>query len=128
MIILRNPDPTTPSTQGHVEEDNNIQADDVVFDAFEFINPFATLVTETKYHPLEQVCGNPSKPVQTRRQLATDPEMHFFALTVSETEPKNIKEAMTDHPWIEAMQEEHHQFDRVVVWEIVEVVVEKQER
>nr|GEV49534.1 hypothetical protein [Tanacetum cinerariifolium] len=29
----------------------------------------------------EQVRGNPSKPVQTRRQLATDPEMYMFALT-----------------------------------------------
>ncbi|GJV28171.1 gag-pol polyprotein [Tanacetum coccineum] len=27
-------------------------------------------------HPLEQVRGNPSMPVQTRRQLATDPEMY----------------------------------------------------
>ncbi|GJW58085.1 putative reverse transcriptase domain-containing protein [Tanacetum coccineum] len=35
----------------------------------------------TKNHPLEQVHGNPSNPVQTRRQLATDPEMYMFALT-----------------------------------------------
>nr|GEX24464.1 retrovirus-related Pol polyprotein from transposon TNT 1-94 [Tanacetum cinerariifolium] len=28
----------------------------------------------SKDHPLEQICGNPSKPVLTRRQLATDPE------------------------------------------------------
>ncbi|GJQ94666.1 retrovirus-related pol polyprotein from transposon TNT 1-94 [Tanacetum coccineum] len=50
----------------------------------------------TKDHPLTQVRGNPSKPVQTRRQLATDPEMCMFALTVSTAEPKNIKEAMAD--------------------------------
>ncbi|GJU01295.1 hypothetical protein Tco_1111633 [Tanacetum coccineum] len=41
-------------------------------------------------------------PVQTRRQLATDPEMCMFALTVSIVEPKNIKEAMADSAWIEA--------------------------
>ncbi|GJR48754.1 retrovirus-related pol polyprotein from transposon TNT 1-94 [Tanacetum coccineum] len=35
----------------------------------------------TRDHPLEQVRGNPSMPVQTRRQLATDPEMCMFALT-----------------------------------------------
>ncbi|GJX57334.1 retrovirus-related pol polyprotein from transposon TNT 1-94 [Tanacetum coccineum] len=36
----------------------------------------------TKDHPLTQVRGNPSKPVQTRRQLATDPEMkNFISLT-----------------------------------------------
>nr|GEY05534.1 retrotransposon protein, putative, unclassified [Tanacetum cinerariifolium] len=31
----------------------------------------------TKDHPLEQARGNPSRPVQTRRQLATDPEMWY---------------------------------------------------
>nr|GEW57634.1 retrovirus-related Pol polyprotein from transposon TNT 1-94 [Tanacetum cinerariifolium] len=35
----------------------------------------------TADHPLEQVRGNPSRPVQTRRQLATDPEMCMYALT-----------------------------------------------
>nr|GEZ87637.1 retrovirus-related Pol polyprotein from transposon TNT 1-94 [Tanacetum cinerariifolium] len=74
----------------------------------------------TKDHPLEQVRGNPSKPVQTRRQLATDPEMCMFALTVSTAEPKNIKEAMADSAWIEAIQEELHQFDRLQVWELVD--------
>nr|GFC48168.1 retrovirus-related Pol polyprotein from transposon TNT 1-94 [Tanacetum cinerariifolium] len=59
------------------------------------------------------VHGNPSRPVQTRRQLTTDPEMCMFALTVSTAEPKNIKEAMADSAWIEAMQEELHQFDRL---------------
>nr|GFD58937.1 Gag-Pol polyprotein [Tanacetum cinerariifolium] len=65
----------------------------------------------TKDHPLEQVYGNPSRPVQTRRQLTTDPEMCMYALTVSTTEPKNIKDAMADSAWIEAMQEELHQLD-----------------
>ncbi|GKB83501.1 retrovirus-related pol polyprotein from transposon TNT 1-94 [Tanacetum coccineum] len=59
-------------------------------------------------------------PVQTRQQLATDPEMCMFALTVSIVEPKNIKEAMADSAWIEAMQEELHQFDRLKVWELVD--------
>ncbi|GJX28756.1 retrovirus-related pol polyprotein from transposon TNT 1-94 [Tanacetum coccineum] len=56
----------------------------------------------------------------TRRQLATDPEMCMFALTVSIIEPKNIKEAMADSAWIEAMQDELHQFDRLKVWELVD--------
>ncbi|GJS08130.1 retrovirus-related pol polyprotein from transposon TNT 1-94 [Tanacetum coccineum] len=53
-------------------------------------------------------------------QLATDPEMCMFALTVSIVEPKNIKEAMADSAWIEAMQDELHQFDRLKVWELVD--------
>nr|GFC69990.1 integrase, catalytic region, zinc finger, CCHC-type, peptidase aspartic, catalytic [Tanacetum cinerariifolium] len=63
-------------------------------------------------NPLEQVYGIPSRLVQTRQQLAIDPEMCMYALTVSTAEPKNIKEAMADSAWIEAMQEELHPFDR----------------
>nr|GFC19463.1 hypothetical protein [Tanacetum cinerariifolium] len=66
-----------------------------------------------KDHPLEQVIGNPSQSVRTRCQLESDAEMCMFALTVSRTEPKNIKEAMADSAWIESMQEELHQFDRL---------------
>ncbi|GJX62102.1 retrovirus-related pol polyprotein from transposon TNT 1-94 [Tanacetum coccineum] len=46
--------------------------------------------------------------------------MCMFALTMSTAEPKNIKEAMDDSAWIEAMQEELHQFDRLQVWELVD--------
>nr|GFA88121.1 Gag-Pol polyprotein [Tanacetum cinerariifolium] len=63
-------------------------------------------------HPLEQVIRNPSQSVRTRRQLESNEEMCMFALTVSRTELKNIKEAMADSAWIESMQEELHQFDR----------------
>ncbi|GJS45554.1 retrovirus-related pol polyprotein from transposon TNT 1-94 [Tanacetum coccineum] len=45
--------------------------------------------------------------------------MCMFALTVSTTEPKTIKEAMADSAWIEAMQEELYQFDKLQVWELV---------
>nr|GFD29595.1 Gag-Pol polyprotein [Tanacetum cinerariifolium] len=62
----------------------------------------------TKDHPLEQVIGNPSQSVRTRRQLESDGEMCMFALTVSQTESKNIKEAMADFAWIDSMQEELH--------------------
>ncbi|GKA53065.1 hypothetical protein Tco_0746380 [Tanacetum coccineum] len=51
----------------------------------------------TKAHPLEQVIGDPSKPVMTRKRLQTDLELCMYALTVSKFEPKNIKEAMSDH-------------------------------
>nr|GFB97744.1 Gag-Pol polyprotein [Tanacetum cinerariifolium] len=73
-----------------------------------------------KDHPLEQVIGNPSQSVRTRRQLESDAEMCMFAITVSRTEPKNIKEAMDDSAWIESMQEELHWFDRLDVWELVD--------
>nr|GEU47088.1 hypothetical protein [Tanacetum cinerariifolium] len=58
--------------------------------------------------------------VQTRRQLATYPKMCMFALTVSTAKSKNIKEAMADSAWIETMQEELHQFDKLQVYELVD--------
>ncbi|GJU42770.1 retrovirus-related pol polyprotein from transposon TNT 1-94 [Tanacetum coccineum] len=148
-------EPTTPTTTVHVEENNDNQAEDAHFEPYEFVNPFCTPVHKlaesssrnvdnsnmhtfyqphqsehqwTKDHPLTQVRGNPSKPVQTRRQLATNPEMCMFALTVSTTEPKTIKEAMVDSAWIEAMQEELYQFDRLQVWELVDKPFGKNEK
>ncbi|GKD74751.1 integrase, catalytic region, zinc finger, CCHC-type containing protein [Tanacetum coccineum] len=136
----------TPTTNVQAEENNTNQVD-AQFIPYEFFNPFCIPVQEvvesssrnvdnsnmhtfyqrhqsdyrwTKNHPLEQVCRNLSKPVQTRIQLATDPEMCMFTLTVSTAEPTNIKEEMADHAWIEAMQEELHQFDGLKVWELVD--------
>nr|GEY79669.1 hypothetical protein [Tanacetum cinerariifolium] len=74
----------------------------------------------TKDRLLEQVIGNPSQSIRTRHQLQTDGEMYMFALTMSRTEPKNIKEAMADSAWIESMEEELYQFDRLDVWELVD--------
>nr|GEV69083.1 Gag-Pol polyprotein [Tanacetum cinerariifolium] len=110
-LPLTNLHPTSePSTTTnvHAEENNNTQA------KAEFTNPLY------KRSPLAQVRGNPLTPVQTRQQLATDPEICMFALTVSTAESKNIKEAMADSAWIEAMQEELYQFDRLWVWKLVD--------
>ncbi|GJX07539.1 hypothetical protein Tco_0195471 [Tanacetum coccineum] len=51
----------------------------------------------TKAHTLEQVIGDPSKPVMTRHRLHTDFKLCMYALTVSTLEPKNIKESMSYH-------------------------------
>ncbi|GKA03187.1 retrovirus-related pol polyprotein from transposon TNT 1-94, partial [Tanacetum coccineum] len=66
--------PTTePSTPTHVnaEENNNDQA--------KFTNPFCTPIQEVVESSSRNIVrGNPSKPVQTRQQLATDPKMKSF--------------------------------------------------
>nr|GEY66212.1 integrase, catalytic region, zinc finger, CCHC-type, peptidase aspartic, catalytic [Tanacetum cinerariifolium] len=113
---------------------NNVP--NAMFDANTFVNPFATSSTSaaessssqyldpsnkhtfyqpyphefqwTKDHPLEQVIGEPSRPVLTRNQLCSDGDMCMYALTVSTMESKNVKEAMTDPARIESMQEELH--------------------
>nr|GEY92409.1 retrovirus-related Pol polyprotein from transposon TNT 1-94 [Tanacetum cinerariifolium] len=96
---------SAPSTHTnvHAEENNNDQAEEgEQLQDDEFTNPFCASTQDvaessshnignsnvptfnqpqvseyrwTKHHPLEQVQGNPSRPVQTRRQLATDPEI-----------------------------------------------------
>nr|GFB24059.1 hypothetical protein [Tanacetum cinerariifolium] len=95
--------PTVTSFENIHQAETYAENDQVADD--EFINIF--------YHPLEQVIGNPLQSVRTRCQIELDDEMCMFALTVSRTEPKNIKEAMADSAWIESMQEELHQFDRL---------------
>nr|GEY58324.1 retrovirus-related Pol polyprotein from transposon TNT 1-94 [Tanacetum cinerariifolium] len=72
-----------------------------------------------KDHHLDQVSGDPSKPIMTRQRLYTDSKVCMYALTVSTIEPKNIKEAMADHSWIESIQDELNQFERLQVWELV---------
>nr|GEV10010.1 hypothetical protein [Tanacetum cinerariifolium] len=72
-----------------------------------------------KDHPLDQVIGDPSKHVMTSQRLHTDSKVCMYALTVSTIEPKNIKEAMQDQSWIESMQDELNQFERLQVWELV---------
>nr|GEZ61791.1 retrovirus-related Pol polyprotein from transposon TNT 1-94 [Tanacetum cinerariifolium] len=74
--------PSTP-TYIYAAENNDNQAEEHLPDD-EFTNPFcapAQEVTESSSHNIEQVRGNPSRPVQTRRQLAIDPEMCMFPLT-----------------------------------------------
>ncbi|GKE10145.1 gag-pol polyprotein [Tanacetum coccineum] len=74
----------------------------------------------TKNHPIEQVIGDPSKPVMIRSRFHTDVEICMYALTVITIEQKNIKEDMLDHNWIESMQEDLNQFKHLDVWELVE--------
>nr|GEY53975.1 integrase, catalytic region, zinc finger, CCHC-type, peptidase aspartic, catalytic [Tanacetum cinerariifolium] len=78
-----------------------------------FYQPYPYEFQWTKYHPLEQVIREPSRPVMTRNQLRSDGDMCMYALIVSTLEPKNVKEAMTDPAWIESMQEELLQFKRM---------------
>nr|GFA82914.1 Gag-Pol polyprotein [Tanacetum cinerariifolium] len=96
--------PTT-HTNVHAEENNNDQAKEGEhIQDDEFTNPFCA--------PAQEEAESSSHNI--------DPEICMYALTVSTAKPKNIKEAMADSAWIEAMQEELHQFDRLQVWELVD--------
>ncbi|GJX17915.1 retrovirus-related pol polyprotein from transposon TNT 1-94 [Tanacetum coccineum] len=67
----------------------------------------------TKYHPLDNVIGNPSRPVSTRRQHQTDAMWSYFNAFPTKVKPKNYKEAMKESYCIKAMQDEIHEFDRL---------------
>nr|GEV21452.1 retrovirus-related Pol polyprotein from transposon TNT 1-94 [Tanacetum cinerariifolium] len=84
-----------------------------------FYQPYPYEFQWTKGHPLEQVIGEPLRPVLTRNQLRSDGDMCMYALTVSTMEPKNVKEALTNPAWIESMQEELLHFKRLDVWVLV---------
>nr|GFA44743.1 retrovirus-related Pol polyprotein from transposon TNT 1-94 [Tanacetum cinerariifolium] len=73
----------------------------------------------TKDHPLENVIGDAHGPVSTRKQLQTDAMWCFFNEFITHVEPKNYKEALKHSCWIEAMQDELHEFKRLDVWVLV---------
>ncbi|GJU38864.1 retrovirus-related pol polyprotein from transposon TNT 1-94, partial [Tanacetum coccineum] len=73
----------------------------------------------SKDHPLDNIVGNPSRPVSTRKQLASDALWCCFHTELSKVEPKNFKMAVIEDCWFQAMQDEIHEFDRLEVWELV---------
>ncbi|GKB61185.1 retrovirus-related pol polyprotein from transposon TNT 1-94 [Tanacetum coccineum] len=81
--------------------------------------PFESLGRWTKDHPIENVIGDPSRSVSTRKQLQTDAMWCYFDAFLTSVKPKNFKQAMTEPSWIDAMQEEIHEFERLQVWELV---------
>ncbi|GJZ00187.1 retrovirus-related pol polyprotein from transposon TNT 1-94 [Tanacetum coccineum] len=77
--------------------------------------PFESLGRWTKDHPIANVIGDPSRSVSTRKQLETDAMWCYFDAFLTSVEPKNFKQAMTEPSWIDAMQEEIHEFERLQV-------------
>ncbi|GJR85202.1 retrovirus-related pol polyprotein from transposon TNT 1-94 [Tanacetum coccineum] len=67
----------------------------------------------TKDHPIDNVIGDPSRPVSTRHQLQDEALLCYFNAFFSSIEPKSYKEALTENYWIEAMQEELNEFKRL---------------
>ncbi|GJV99470.1 hypothetical protein Tco_1554722 [Tanacetum coccineum] len=77
--------------------------------------PFELIGRWTKDHPIENMIGDPSHSVSMRKQLQTDTMWCYFDAFLTSVEPKNFKQAMIEPSWIDAMQEEIHEFERLQV-------------
>ncbi|GJY90831.1 retrovirus-related pol polyprotein from transposon TNT 1-94 [Tanacetum coccineum] len=118
----------TPTNTVTAEENNTnikaeIQSEDAQIDENEFYNISYNMTGtwkkqrechSTRYNKFVEI--HPSQC----KQDDNDPEMCVFVLTVNTVKPKNIKKAIANSAWIEAMQDELHQFDRLQVWELVD--------
>ncbi|GJV08566.1 retrovirus-related pol polyprotein from transposon TNT 1-94 [Tanacetum coccineum] len=73
----------------------------------------------TKDHPLENIIGKLDRLVSTRLQLHEQALLCYYDAFLPDVEPKTYKDALTQSCWIEAMQEELNEFERLEVWELI---------
>nr|GFA12207.1 hypothetical protein [Tanacetum cinerariifolium] len=67
----------------------------------------------TKDHPLDNIIGQLSKPVSTQLQLHEQALFCYYDAFLTSVEPNTYKEASTQSCWIEAIQEELNEFERL---------------
>nr|GEU96736.1 retrovirus-related Pol polyprotein from transposon TNT 1-94 [Tanacetum cinerariifolium] len=67
----------------------------------------------TKDHPLNNIIGQLSRPVSTRLQLYEQALFCYYDAFFSSVEPKTYTDALNQSCWIEAMQEELIEFERL---------------
>ncbi|GKB16344.1 retrovirus-related pol polyprotein from transposon TNT 1-94 [Tanacetum coccineum] len=65
----------------------------------------------------DNLCHEPLHDVSTLQESSLNVQSSHSLLEL--IEPKNFKEAMLKSSWIEAMQKEIHEFERLQVWELV---------
>ncbi|GKC26656.1 hypothetical protein Tco_1033950 [Tanacetum coccineum] len=68
-----------------------------------------------KDHPLENIIGKLARPVSIRLQLHEQDMFCYYDAFLTAIEPKTYKDALTQSYWIEAMQEELNEFERLEV-------------
>ncbi|GJY62209.1 hypothetical protein Tco_0462866 [Tanacetum coccineum] len=113
LHVFACPDPTLKTSS------SGIHTDLQHYKPQQSTQPHEHLRKWTDSHPLDNIIGNPSRPVSTRKQLATDALWCFYNSVLSKVEPKNFKSVVTEDCWFQAMQDEIYEFDRLDVWELV---------
>ncbi|GKC37294.1 hypothetical protein Tco_1049678 [Tanacetum coccineum] len=69
----------------------------------------------TKDHPLDNIIGELERPVSIRLQLHEQALFCYYDAFLTSVEPKNYKDALNQACWIEAMQEDLNEFERLEV-------------
>nr|GEV72969.1 retrovirus-related Pol polyprotein from transposon TNT 1-94 [Tanacetum cinerariifolium] len=108
----------TPQQNGVVERQNQTLVE-AARTKLIFSKALLFLWAETKDHRIANVIEDPSHSISTRKQLKTDAMWCYFDAFQNSVKPKNFKQNMTEPLWIDAMQEEIHEFERLEVWELV---------
>ncbi|GKC10812.1 putative zinc finger, CCHC-type containing protein [Tanacetum coccineum] len=98
-------------THGLAEENNNDQAPNASLQQDDFFNPFYTRVQEIGESSVQEIGESSSRNINNDDEHSFQPQSHDYRWTkdhpleqvLSIVEPKNIKEAMADSTWIEAM-------------------------
>ncbi|GJU96845.1 retrotransposon protein, putative, ty1-copia subclass [Tanacetum coccineum] len=102
---------------------NNSEASsssDVIPTIVQTVAPYLEHVTKwTKDHTLDNIIGELERHVSTRLQLHEQALFCYYDAFLALVEPKNYKDALSQVCWIEAMQEELNEFERLEVWELV---------
>ncbi|GJR48572.1 retrovirus-related pol polyprotein from transposon TNT 1-94 [Tanacetum coccineum] len=89
------------------------------------IQPHNHIGKWSKNHPFDNVIGNPSRLVSTRKQLATDALWCLYNYVLSKVEPDNVKTVIDVVCWFKDVQEEIHKFDRLQLDEYGDVLKNK---
>ncbi|GJX64878.1 retrovirus-related pol polyprotein from transposon TNT 1-94 [Tanacetum coccineum] len=110
-------DQDTPSPKNDYEASSS---SDVIPTVVQTAAPNSEHVTKwNKDHPLDNIIGELERPVSTRLQLHEQALFCYYDAFLTSVDPKNYKDALTQACWIEAMQEELNEFERLEVWELV---------
>ncbi|GJW01009.1 retrovirus-related pol polyprotein from transposon TNT 1-94 [Tanacetum coccineum] len=104
---------TAPETDSEASSSNTVNIDVTPNNQLPHVQKW------TQAHSLDNIIGDKDRPVSTRKQLETDAMWCFFNEFLTHVEPKTYKQALEHSCWIEAMQEEIHEFERLDVWILV---------
>ncbi|GKA94134.1 uncharacterized mitochondrial protein-like protein [Tanacetum coccineum] len=109
LSISPNNDTSSPPINStNVETNEEV----TVFDSDTFTNPFAPPDTSSTSHHQELLILQTCR-LSNNLQFTQKDGLKIIS------ESKNYKEAMEESCWVEAMQEEIHEFERLEVWELV---------